>query len=246
MVSAQESLKNGLVELSIDGDQIIYRYKNDDKSHTIQIGGDSPTREEWIRLGAEFHGVSDVERMTDYAGNFTKDADGEFKPYIPSSRLVSAKREAIGGNPDEVVKSYIVSSITDDLISGGENDDLKKIEPIAVSLGYNVAYIPWTYGNKVKLTVPGKDGAELIITDDTPAKTIQDWMIQNMSDERKEKYLNTRTAPIEKEETPAEKAARLAAKAATNADATKKRTIVQIMEEDNLIRAEAIKIFNAQ
>ena len=244
MLSAQESLKNGLVELSVDENQIIYRYKNSPKSITIPLKN-NPTREEWVRLGAEFHGVSDVERMTDYAGNFTKDDDGEFKPYIKSKK-VSAKREAIGGNPDEVVKSYIVSSITDDLISGGENDDLKKIEPIAVSLGYEVAYIPWTYGNKVKLTVPGTDGAELIITDDTPAKTIQDWMIQNMNDIRREKYLNTRTAPIEKEETAEEKAARLAAESAADADTTKKRTIVEIMEEDNLIRAEAIKIFNAQ
>jgi hypothetical protein len=208
MVSAQESLKNGLVELSIDGDQIIYRYKNDDKTHTIQIGSDNPTRKEWVRLGAEFHGVSDVDRMTDYAGNFTKDDDGEFKPYIPSSRLVSAKREAIGEDPDEIVKSYIVSSITADLISGNEDADLEKLQPIAVSLGYEVSTATDGY-NIVTLKVPGADGAKLEITPDTPAKTIQNWMIQNMNDTRKEKYLKTRTAPIEEGETAAEKAARV-------------------------------------
>ena len=205
MVSAQESLKNGLVELSIDGDQIIYRYKNDDKSHTISIGGDNPTREEWIRLGAEFHGVSDVERMTDYAGKFEKDADGEFMPYIKSARLVSAKREAVGVKPEQRVADDVVSIVTDELISGNEDSDLENLKPLAAALGYEVSNT-WGDGNKVTLKVPGEDGAKLIITNDTTAKTIQDWMIANTDETRAANYIRTLPKKTEDTETLEERA----------------------------------------
>jgi len=206
MVSAQESLKNGLVELSIDGDQIIYRYKNDDKTHTIKIGSDDPTREEWVRLGAEFHGVSDVERMTDYAGNFTKDDNGKFKPYIKSARLVSAKREAVGEKPEDRVAADVLSIVTEDLISGNESSDLEKLKPLASALGYEVSKA-FDGKNIVTLKVPGKDGAKLEITNDTTAKTIQDWMIANTDETRAASYIRTLPKEMEEEETLEERAA---------------------------------------
>ena len=209
MVSAQESLKNGLVELSIDGDQIIYRYKNDDKTHTIKIGGDNPTREEWVRLGAEFHGVSDVDRMTDYAGNFTKGNDGKFKPYIKSARLVSAKREARGEDPQDRVASDVRSIVTEDLISGNEDSDLTNLKSLAVALKFDIA-IPTAPGvDKITLKVPGEGGTTLVITNATTAKEIQEWILANTDDDRAAGYIRTLPKEIEKEETPAEKAAKV-------------------------------------
>lgn len=205
MLSAQESLKNGLVELSVDENQIIYRYKNSPKSITIPLKN-NPTREEWVRLGAEFHGVSDVERMTDYAGNFTKDDDGNFKPYIKSKK-VSAKREAIESTPQDRVATDVVSIITEELISGDEDSDFKNLKSLAAALNFNIE-IPMSPGrDKITLKVPGEDGAELTITNDTTAKTIQDWMIANTDETRAANYTRTLPKKTEDGETLEERAA---------------------------------------
>ena len=204
ILAAQKSLDNGLVKLSIDGDKITWQYKNDAKSTTTDIG-DNPTMDDWMTLGTEFHGIMDKKRADAASGKFRRDENGEIIPY-KKGKGASAERTAQRETPEDRVAADVLSIVTEDLISGNESSDLEKLKPLASALGYEVSKA-FDGKNIVTLKVPGKDGAKLEITNDTTAKTIQDWMIANTDETRAASYIRTLPKEMEEEETLEERAA---------------------------------------
>lgn len=204
ILAAQKSLENGLVKLSIDGDKITWQYKNDAKSTTSDIG-DNPTIDDWMTLGTEFHGIMDKERADTASGKFRRDENGEIIPY-KKGKGASAERTAQRETSQDRVAADVRSIVTKELISGNEDSDFKNLKSLAAALNFNIE-IPTSPGrNKITLKVPGEDGAELTITNDTTAEAIQKWMIANTDETRAANYIRTLSKEIEEGETLEERA----------------------------------------
>lgn len=196
--------------------------KNKTGDNGVVIAADAnstPTQEEWALAGVSIHGVSDPTKLEKASGGYRPDPT-DFEYVNPTG--VQVKRDDVPMSPKEAVDAaygLMNQEFKQNNLSGMTNDD--DIAPALAKIGKKFGIVVTDGYNTVTITKPGQDGKKF---SQDEVEAMMGYMSTDINPGQAEKYFKTQTENKKKT----------------------KRTIAQIMKEDNVDRAEATKRFKNQ
>jgi len=197
--------------------------KTGENAIVINKTGEVPTEEQWALAGVAIHDVSDPQGMEKAAGGYSGDPeDFEYKP----STGLGVQRDEQDLSPsqaaDKAYQTMEQQMRAANIASITDDDDQA---PALAKIGKPFGIVVEDGYNTVTITKPGGPKGSISQTfNEDEVEAMMAYMLTDINPTNAQRYFKT-----QKENSK-----------------TKKRTIAQIMKEDGVSRAEAIKIFNNQ
>ena len=224
-----KSIEKGIVDVkfkAVNGNdvmELIYSdpalNKTGDNAIVINQTGKPPTQEQWALAGVAIHDVSDPQGMEKAAGGYRKDPDDFVTTYKPATG-VGVKRDEQDMSPSQATDAaykQMEQQMRAANVASLKDDD--KSAPALAKIGKPFGIVV-THGiNNVTITRPGEDGKTFSQGD---VEAMMSYMLTDINPTNAQRHFKAQKKT------------------------SSKRTITQIMKEDGVSRAEAVKIFNNQ
>ena len=192
--------------------------KTGENAIVINKTGEVPTEEQWALAGVAIHDVSDPQGMEKAAGGYS--GDPEDFVYKPSTGL-GVQRDEQDLTPSQAAdKAYqtMEQQMRAANIAAITDDDDQA--PALAKIGKPFGIVVEDGYNTVTITKPGVDPRTF---SEDEVEAMMSYMLTDINPTNAQRYFKTQKK-----------------------NSKTKRTIAQIMKEDGVSRAEAIKIFNNQ
>ena len=200
IMSTDRAVEMALKDLTITKNNISFSYMKGnervDVNRKIQA---NPTREDWIQLGTEIHGLADIDESTIRAGRWPKDAEYvDFVNPDGTEFSVTSRRRGVDTVEDPVVSTMnaVRSEFTGDLFNATESVVLAKIQPMLTKLGLTTAQANVASAYRIKVKNPKTGVTHIINTDEgaTAAEGLNAWIAGQITTEAADRFVKLNTS----------------------------------------------------
>ena len=195
IMSTDRAVAMGLKDLTITKDKISFSYMKGNEQFDINRPiKANPTREDWIQLGTEIHGLADIDESTIRAGRWPKEYEYvDFVNPDGTEFIVTSSRR--GYDPVVDSKAVVMDNLQSLKLGATEDAWAKSIREATKGLNF-VTEIPWNSKDKVYIYAPNdkEKASPFTVESGTTAEDVIAWIAQNVTKESADTYVNQQQA----------------------------------------------------